>query len=165
MTTPIEWLQTLSQMPLAELEHLPLPELEQILQQIEGVKATVRHYDIVLQSALNRRFGERAQQLRQAVGKPAGIVRLDEGDYQVIADLPKRPEYDQAKLKDAVATLRSWGEQPEDYISFEIKVAEARYNAWPPAIRKLFEPARTLKTGKPSFKLELRQAAANSEVA
>jgi hypothetical protein len=165
MTPNMERLQTFSQMPLAHLDQLPLLELEQIIQQIEAVKSTVRHYDIVLQSALNRRFGERAQQLRQAAGKETGTVRFDEGDYQVIADLPKRAEYDPAKLREAVATLRGWGETPEDYVSLEIKVAEARYNAWPPAIRKLFEPARTLKTCKPSFKLAPRQAADLSEVA
>ena len=69
-----------------------------------------------------------------------------------------------AERDEAVETLRGWGEAPEDYISFEIKVAEARFNAWPPAIRKLFEPARTLKTGKPSYKLEALKAADLSEV-
>lgn len=165
MTTDFQLLQMLSQMPLADLDQLPLLELEHIIQQLDSVKSTIRHYDTVVQSALNRRFGERAQKLRQAAGKETGTVRFDEGDYQIIADLPKRAEYDPAKLKEAVATLRGWGEEPEDYISFEIKVAETRYNAWPPAIRKLFEPARTLKTGKPSFKLAPREASDLSEVA
>ena len=46
------------------------------------------------------------------------------------------------------------GEDPENYVGIEIKVAESKYTAWPPGIRDLFEPARTLKTGKPSYKLE-----------
>lgn len=33
-----------------------------------------------------------------------------------IADLPKRPEYDQKQLKDAGEALRTWGENPEDYV-------------------------------------------------
>jgi len=153
MTLNFDALQTLGQLPLAELHLLPLPKLQQILHQVESVKSSLRHYDIVLQSALNQRFGERAQSLRQAAGKQTGTVRLVEAGFEIVADLPKRVEYDQLRLKDAVDTLRGWGEQPEDYVSFEIKVAEARFNAWPPAIRKLFEPARTLKTGKPSYKL------------
>ena len=35
-----------------------------------------------------------------------------------------------------------------------MKVAESKYTAWPPAVRQLFEPARTLKAGKPTYKLE-----------
>jgi hypothetical protein len=75
--------------------------------------------------------------------------------------LPKKVEYDQPKLRAAVETLRSWGENPEHYIGIEFKVSEAKYNAWPPAIRTLFEPARTLKTGKPTFKLERIPATAS----
>ncbi len=149
-----EILNAIGQIHLAELETMPLPDLENIIQQVEAVKTSVRHYDVVLQSALNRRFGERAQQLRQAAGKQTGTVRLEDDGYRVIADLPKRVEYDQGQLHAAVAVLREWHENPEDYVTLEIKVAEARYNAWPPAIRQLFEPARTVKTGKPSFKLE-----------
>ncbi len=74
-------------------------------------------------------------------------------DYVVIADLPKRPEYDQIQLKLAVETLRRWGENPDDYVTTDIKVSEAKYNAWPPGIRELFEPARTLKTGKATYTL------------
>ena len=153
MTPNLELLHAIGQLPLADLDVLPLPDMERMLQRVEAMKSTLRHYDLVLQSALNRRFGDQAQSLRQAAGKQTGTVRLVEAGFEIVADLPKRVEYDQARLQDAVDTLRGWGEKPEDYVSFEIKVAEARYNAWPPAIRKLFEPARTLKTGKPSYKL------------
>ena len=33
-------------------------------------------------------------------------------------------------------------------------MSETKYGAWPPAVRQLFEPARTLKAGKPTYKLE-----------
>ena len=81
-------------------------------------------------------------------------MRFEVDGFLVVADLPKRPEYDQLKLKEAVEALRKWGENPEHYVGIEIKVAESKYTAWPPGVRQLFEPARTLKTGKPSYKLE-----------
>ena len=115
---------------------------------------SVRHYKLFLQGVLHSRFGERAHQLRQEAGKNTGTVRFDVDGHTVIADLPKKVEYDQRKLKEAVEALRKWGENPEDYVSLEVKVAEAKYTAWPPAVRQLFEPARTLKAGKPTYKLE-----------
>ena len=96
--------------------------------------------------------------LRQQAGKTTGTVRFEVDGHTVIADLPKRVEYDQAKLKDAVEALRKWGENPEDYVGLEVKVAEATYTAWPPAVRQLFEPARTVKTGKPTYQLEVIHA-------
>ena len=66
---------------------------------------------------LHRRFGERAHQLRQDAGKSTGTVRFPDDGFTVVADLPKRTEYDQRKLKEAVEALRKWGENPEDYVS------------------------------------------------
>jgi hypothetical protein len=39
-------------------------------------------------------------------------------------------------------------------VGIEVKVSETKFGAWPPAVRELFEPARTIKAGKPTYKLE-----------
>jgi hypothetical protein len=165
MSVLLDILTEIGDTAVTELAARPVHDLDRVVRQLGVLKEQVRACDSVLQAALSHRYQEQAQRQRLFAGKATGTVRFEDGDYVVIADLPKRPEYDQAKLKAAVDTLRGWGETPEDYVSFEIKVAESRYTAWPPAIRKLFEPARTLKTGKPSFKLEARTAADQSEVA
>ncbi len=150
---------------MAELENLPLADLDRLIQRVTNAEDTARHYKQFLQSVLHHRFGERAHQLRQEAGKNTGTVRFDVDGHTVIADLPKKVEYDQRKLKEAVEALRKWGENPEDYVSLEVKVAEAKYTAWPPAVRQLFEPARTLKAGKPTYKLERIVAGAVPEAA
>ena len=91
---------------------------------------------------------------QQPAPKSTGTVRFEVDGFLVVADLPKYTEYDQKKLRDAVDALHKRGENPEDYVGIEIKVPESKYTAWPPGIRQLFESARTLKTGKPSYKLE-----------
>ena len=149
-----EVLDEVGQVFLAELETMPLAELDRLIKRVTAAKEAAREYEQFLQATLNHRFSERAQRLRQEAGKTTGTVRFEEDGYVVIADLPKKPEYDQEKLRLAVEALRKWGENPEDYVGIEIKVAETKYTAWPPAVRGLFEPARTLKTGKPTYKLE-----------
>ncbi len=59
----------------------------------------------------------------------------------------------------AVATIVAWGEDPADYVTTEIRVPESRFTAWPPRIRAVFEPARTVATGRPSYSLEQKDAA------
>ena len=154
MLTETDVLDEIGQLYMNELEQLPLPELDRLIKQVLTAKETATLYLSALQSTLHNRVGATAQQLRQEAGKSTGTVRFEVDGYQVIADLPKRPEYDQLKLKEAVESLRKWGEDPENYVGIEIKVSESKYIAWPPGIRQLFEPARTLKTGKPSYKLE-----------
>ena len=137
----------------ADLAACPLPELDRLCRELAELKSHLRRGESALQTALDTRYRDAADALRRRAGKVTGTVRFEDAGFLIVADLPKKVEYDQAKLHEAVATLRSWGERPEDYVGFEIKVAETKYQAWPPAIRTLFEPARTLSTGKASYTL------------
>jgi len=154
MTPESDVLDEIGQLYVAELESLPLSEIDQLLKKTNHTKETARHYEQLLQSEINRRFAERAHTLRKDEGKDTGRVRFENDGYVVVADLPKRTEYDQLKLRDAVEALRKWGEDPAHYVEMRFQVSETKYNAWPPAVRKLFEPARTLKTGRPTYRLE-----------
>ena len=88
-------------------------------------------------------------------GKDTGTVRLVEDGVIVIADLPKRVDWDQAQLAALVERIRAEGDDPAEYVDTAFKVPERKYAAWPSAIRAAFEDARTVKTGKPVFKLSL----------
>lgn len=56
-----------------------------------------------------------------------------------------------------VARIRAAGDDPEEFIETSYRVPERKYAAWPAAIREGFEAARTVKPGKPIFKLTLRE--------
>ena len=43
-----------------------------------------------LDGALEVRFAARAAEIRSASGKDTGTVRFDDGDFTIVADLPKR---------------------------------------------------------------------------
>ena len=74
--------------------------------------------------------------------------------FNVVADLPKRVKWDQRRLGELVELIRSgWGENPADYVKMKFEVSERAYEAWPPMLKELFTPARTVETGKPSYEL------------
>ena len=104
-------------------------------------------------TALEVRYAARAAEARRACGKDTGTVRIVDGDFTVVADLPKRVEWDQAKLAAMVERIRAAGEDPAEYVEISFKVPERAYVAWPEAIRQGFEPARTVKTG--TLKIDL----------
>ena len=99
------------------------------------------------------KFGDRAREARAAVAKDTGIVRFSDGAITIVADLPKKVDWDQAKLAALVETIRASGEDPSQYVEISFSVSERAYGAWPDAIRRAFEPARTLRMGKPTFRL------------
>ncbi len=165
MISEPDTLEEVGNFMMAELEVMPLAELNELMQRVSSAEESARQYKQFLQAVMHHRFGRKANQLRLDAGKTTGIVRFEDDGFVVISDLPKRPEYDQRKLKDAVEALRRWGEDPEDYVGIEVKVSEAKFGAWPPAVRDLFEPARTVKSGKPSYKLERIVDGGGSEAA
>ena len=104
-TMPGELLDGIGDLTQADLSALSMANLATLCDRIAHIKRSITHYEGILHRAMDQRFALRAQALRIAAGKTTGTVRLTEGDHVVIATLAKRPSYDQAKLKDAMAQL------------------------------------------------------------
>jgi len=147
-------LAQLREMNLADAARLPLDQLALLLDDLAALKADAKRLGDILHDALHARFGDAASTARRAEVKDTGRVRLEQDGFEIVADLPKKVDWQQTKLATAVATLREWGEDPADYVATELRVPEARFTAWPPRIRALFEPARTVATGRPSYTLQ-----------
>jgi len=152
-------LAQLREMNLADAARLPLDQLALLLDDLAALKADAKQLGDLLHDALHARFGDAASTARRADGKDTGRVRLEQDGFEIVADLPKKVDWQQTKLATAVATLREWGEDPADYVATELRVPEARFTAWPPRIRALFEPARTVATGRPSYTLQPKDPA------
>ena len=116
-------------------------------------KAVVDHLD----RALDLKYSKQAHAMRLAAGKDTGVVHFEDGHVQVTADLPKQVEWDQKKLADLVCRMTANGDNPAEYVEISYRVSETKFNAWPETLKSAFAPARTLKTGKPGFRLALLQ--------
>jgi hypothetical protein len=114
-------------------------------------KGIVDHVD----RALGLKYADRAQTLRLAAGKDTGVIHFDDGAVRVTANLPKKVEWDQARLALLAEQIAAAGDNPAEFLEVSYRVSETRFNAWPETIRAAFVPARTVKTGKPAFRLAL----------
>ncbi|MBF0214987.1 MAG: hypothetical protein HQM00_15730, partial [Magnetococcales bacterium] len=153
MNSPIP-LDTLPESPQEQIATLPVAQLATLLEQADAHLNRAKAIKASLDDAIAHRYNDRAALVRNQNNKPTGIVRFDDGPFIVITDLPKKPEWDQEKLAELVGKIEESGEDPTDYVEVAYRVPESRFNAWPTSIRKFFETARTLKVGKPTFKLE-----------
>ncbi len=143
------------QLPVSELVALPADHLallqEEARDAIDGAK---RQQDWI-EGIIAVRYGQRSIALRAEQRKDTGTVRFADGDVTVVADLPKRVEWDQDKLAAVVERIRAAGDNPAEYVEITYKVPERAYAAWPAHIRDAFTSARTVRTGKATFKLSL----------
>lgn len=144
-------LQTLTVQQIASLPAADLARLQQqATANFHKAKAAVDWLD----GALSLRYKDRATQARAQAEKDTGTVRFEDNGFTVVAELPKRVKWDQQRLKeiaDLIAT--SWGENPADYVKVKFDVSERAYDSWPPRLKELFTPARTVETGKASYEL------------
>lgn len=118
----------------------------------ERLKAE-KHIADLIEQAIDLKFAERARALRLSEGKDTGIVHFDEGQIHISADLPKKTEWNQALLAEMARRIAAAGDNPSQYIDVSYRVSETKYLAWPDHLRNQFQPARTVKTGKATYRL------------
>ncbi|UOM36626.1 hypothetical protein [Acuticoccus sp. I52.16.1] len=148
-------LEGLDRMQIGDIAALPAEDLALLQDEATTAFEAAKRTKEWLESAIAMRFAERANVARLSDGKDTGTVRFEEGQVTVVADLPKRIDWDQDALAGIVERIREAGDEPADYVETTLKVPERRYGAWPPAIAETFEPARTVRTGKQTFRLFL----------
>jgi hypothetical protein len=143
--------------PPGKVAAQPIEVLAALAGSLAELKTFVADAEARLNAALDVRFGDRARQLRAEDGKDSGRVRLGDRLFVIVADVPKRIDWDQDKLATIVARIRQSGDDPSEYVRTTYEVSERAYTAWPSPIRRLFEPARTVRLGKPRYAIEARR--------
>ncbi len=151
-------LDALINLPAGELAQLPVELLAALQGELDHAARQLKAATARFSAALETRYATRAAEARRACGKDTGMVRLVDGDYTVIADLPKRVEWDQERLAQIAANIAASGEDPAEFIDTKLSVSERKYGALPEAWRKGFEPARTVKVGALKVVLEPNEA-------
>ena len=118
---------------------------------LTDAKSLCDHID----QAIDFKWNERARFLRHEVDKDTGIVHFDDGNVRITADLPKKIEWDQTRLAEIARRISESGDDPKQYVEITFRVSETKFNAWPDTLKSSFNAARTVKTGKPSYRLGL----------
>jgi hypothetical protein len=150
-------LSELSNMPISDVVALPADVLALLHEDAEAALRSAKASKDWIDGAIARRFSEQSAAQRRAEGKDTGTARFQDGPVIVVADLPKRVEWDQASLADLVERIKADGEDPREYVDISFKVSERKYTAWPSHIQSAFAEARTVRTGKETFKLILAE--------
>lgn len=142
-------------MPVGQLAALPPAQKAEISRNLDEALAWLKQARAKFDAALEAAYGEQARAARLEAGKDFGVVHLNDGPLRVTVDVPKRVSWDQVQLAAIARRIAAAGERVEDYLDVEYSVSESRFNHWPAALRAQFEPARTVKPGKPTFRLTL----------
>ena len=144
-------------MPVGEIAALSADQLALLQEAAQQDLQRAKTVSEWREGAIALKYADRAQDNRQEAGKDTGTIRFEDDGVTVIADLPKRIDWDQRALAELAETIAASGENPAEFIETTLKVSERKYAALPESWRKGFEPARTVRTGKPKFRLVLNE--------
>lgn len=142
-------------LPVGQVIDLPAEHLALLQEEARSRLDIAKRALDWIEGAIAMRYEQRAIGARAAAGKDTGTVRFMDGTVEIAADLPKKVEWDQCRLAALTEQIRAGGEDPGEYVEVSFKVAERAYGAWPERIRNAFEPARTVRTGKPTYRLTI----------
>ncbi|MDV7270859.1 hypothetical protein RYZ20_08080 [Thioclava sp. A2] len=152
-------LADLPHMPVGEIAALPADQLAMLKDVADQQLAQAKSLADWLDGAISLKYADRAQTTRHGEGKDTGTIRFEDDGVTVIAELAKRIDWDQVKLARIAENIASAGEDPAEFIDTKLSVSERKYGALPESWRKGFEPARTVRTGKPKFRFVLNGGA------
>jgi hypothetical protein len=137
----------------ATLKEVPLDVMQAILSTIDERSKVLASAKKTITSTVAERVNADITAAYIAKGVDTGIVHIDRDGLDVQVDRSKTVTWDQAILVQVHASMVAAGDDPTEYMTTTHTVSEAAYGAWPSMIKRVFEPARTVKPGSPSIKL------------
>jgi hypothetical protein len=152
-------LDSIRTLPIGEVAQFPAEHLALLQEDAAAALEATKKAKDWIDGAISLRFADHVQALRREAGKDTGTVRFEQDCVTVVADLPKRVDWDQALIAGVVERIRAAGDDPNQYVDITIKVPERKYTAWPENIRTAFAPARTVRMGKQSITLSFMENA------
>ena len=145
----------LPEFSVGDVAALSPQQLQRFDQALTDLQGWVKQAKAKLDAALETRYGEEARAALLVSGRNFGVTHLTDGELRVTYELPKRVAWDQPQLAAIAKRIVAGVEKVDDYLTVEFSVAESRWSGWPPVLKEQFATARTVKAGKPSFRLAL----------
>jgi hypothetical protein len=153
----IEQVMPLAEMSVAQIAALPPAQLQEAHINLLTLQSVVKGVLDRFHAALDQRYAEQAAASRQSAGKDFGVCHLADGPLRIAVDVPKKVVWDQTQLAEIAQRIAATGDNVGEYIDTEFSIPETRFNAWPTPLKETFAKARTVKPGKPSYRLALVQ--------
>ena len=140
--------------PIGELSELPIATLASLQRDANDHLDKAKRLKDWLDSAISLKYQSKSTQTREFQDKVTGTIHFNDGNFKVTSIIAKKVDWNQSKLKEAISQIKEHGDNPYEYVTATYKVSETKFAAWPEHIKKFFRPARILKTGKETFKIE-----------
>ena len=143
----------LAELTVAQLAALSPQQKIVLARQLEQAGDWLKQVKARFDAALEQTYGDHIRTARSDGGKDFGVVHVADGDLRLTVDVSKRVTWDQTQLATIAKRIDAAGESVEEFIDVSYSISESRFQNWPSTLRSQFEAARTVKPGKPTYRL------------
>ena len=143
----------LAELTVAQLAALSPQQKILLARQLDQAGEWLKQVKARFDTALEQTYGDRIRAARSDGGKDFGVVHVADGEVRLSVDVSKRVAWDQAQLATIAARISAAGEDVGEFIDVSYSISESRFQNWPSTLRTQFEAARTVKPGKPTYRL------------
>ena len=143
----------LAELSVAQLAALSPQQKIVLARQLDQAGDWLKQVKARFDAALEQTYGDRIRDARSDGGKDFGVVHVADGDLRLTVDVSKRVSWDQTQLATIAKRIDAAGESVEEFIDVSYSISESRFQNWPSTLRSQFEAARTVKPGKPTYRL------------
>jgi hypothetical protein len=133
------------------ISELNIEDLMSLNERLNNLIETLKKRKVVLEDALTLKFNHRAQESLKLTGRDTGTARFREGNFNIVAELPKKVIWDQERLSSIVDKIPLI--ERKQYVKVTYSIDERKYITWPDNIKSSFAEARTVELAKPRFKI------------
>lgn len=139
--------------PIGTIVKYRVEELHKLLFEVSRELERAKRTKQWIEAAIAIKYEEQMCAKRIRLAKDNGVIHLEDDDFKVTCDIPKKVEWNQELLAKVAKDIVLGGGNLIDYIETRYNVPERLYNGWPESVRSLFTPARSIRLGRPTYKL------------
>jgi hypothetical protein len=143
----------LAELSVAQLAALSPQQKILLARQLDHAGEWLKQVRARFDTALEQTYGDRIRAARAEAGKDFGVVHVVDAHVRLSVDVSKRVSWDQTQLAVVAKRIAAAGEPVEEFIDVAYSISESRFLNWPSTLRTQFESARTVKPGKPTYRL------------
>jgi len=116
-----------------------------------------------IESAIGMKYEEKVRAKRVRLEKDSGIVHIEDDEFRVTNDAPKKVEWHQGKLRGIMAGLIANGVDIDEFVETIYKIPERRFAECSSSLQGSFAAARRVRLGKESYKLSRLETGGDHE--
>lgn len=163
-TTTIDILK----IPIGSLSKFETKQLYEYLVEANKQLEEAKRLKQWLHSAIALKYEPFVSAKRRRMEKDSGVIDLEEPNFKVTNDIPRKIEWRQDILGKIVCQFLLQGGNLSDYVEVYYHIPEEKYESLPEEIKHKVKPARIIKLGNPVYKitkLNIKASNSNFEIA